>query len=98
MVELIAVSFLDQMSRELNDDFDVVGLSLQRLLEILRLFTARDQAAQPLPVGARQILTCPVPVALVGIDAADDHVVLQAPLPPRCRPWPARRRRRRRRP
>jgi len=31
---------------ELNDDFDVVGFSLQSLFEILRFFTARDQAGQ----------------------------------------------------
>ena len=43
--------------RELDDDFDVVGFSLQGLPEILRHFTARDQAVQPVPVQALQALT-----------------------------------------
>ena len=63
--------------RELNDDFDVVGSSLQSLFEILRLFIAGDQAAQPLPVQASQSFTRLVPVTLVRIYAADHHIVLQ---------------------
>ena len=77
LLVIILVRLFQLYIAKLNDHFDVVGLSLQSLLEILRFFTARDQAAQPLRVGLFQILTGPVPVALVGIDAAEDHVVLQ---------------------
>jgi hypothetical protein len=50
---------------ELNDHFDIVRLSLQCLFEILRFFTARDQAVEPVPVSLFQILACSIPVALV---------------------------------
>jgi len=63
--------------RKLDDNFDVVGFSLQGLLEILRLFVAGDQAIQPLRVEASQPLIHLVPVTLVRIHAADNHIVLQ---------------------
>jgi hypothetical protein len=56
--------------RKLDNDFDVVGSSLQSLFEKLRLFKASDQATQPLAVRASQIFTRFVPVTLGRIHAA----------------------------
>ena len=63
--------------RKLNDDFDVVGCSLQGLLEILRFFIAGDQAAEPLRVEASQPLIRFVPVTLVRVHTAHQHIVFQ---------------------
>src|SRR5689334_17272250 len=63
--------------RKLDDDFDVVGSPLQCLFEIFRSFTASNEAAQPLPIRTSQNLRRLVPVPLIGVDAADNNVVLQ---------------------
>ena len=61
---------------KLNDDLDVVGLSFESLFELLRLFPARDQTAQPRPVGASEKISGLIPVPLISVDAADNDVVL----------------------
>jgi hypothetical protein len=41
---------------ELDDHFDIVGLSLQGLFEILRSFSPGNQARQPLSIGASPVI------------------------------------------
>ena len=53
------------------------GRTHQSRLEILRLFIAGDQAAQPGPVQGSQPFARFVPMTLVGIHAADQHIILQ---------------------
>jgi hypothetical protein len=40
--------------RELNDDLDVIGFSVQCLFEVLRFFPPGNQARQPLPIRTGQ--------------------------------------------
>jgi hypothetical protein len=61
----------------MNEDFDVVRFSLQRAREVFGLDTAADESRQPGAVGTSQKFSGPVPVPLIGIHAAHDHVVLQ---------------------
>jgi hypothetical protein len=63
--------------RKLNDDLDVLGLSLEGAHERVRWFAARDETGQPRAIRVGQGLSRPVPVTLVGVDAADDDVVLE---------------------
>jgi len=63
--------------RELDDDLYIVGLSIQGLLKILRLFPPCNQLAQPCPVCARQRLAGFEPVPLVGVHAADQRQVFK---------------------
>src|SRR4051812_30357613 len=63
--------------RKLNDDLDVLRLPLGGALERLRWFAPRDETRKPRAIRIGQCLSRPVPVTLVGVDAADDDVVLQ---------------------
>ena len=55
----------------------VGGLPLEGALEVLRFLAPCDQPAQPRPIGACQDSAGSIPVPLVGVDAAEDDVVLQ---------------------
>jgi hypothetical protein len=68
----IALSF-----GELDDDLDIVVAPLKRAEEVLRPFSSGDQLAEPRMVCSGQRLASFIPMPLVGVDAANDHVVLQ---------------------
>jgi hypothetical protein len=61
----------------LNNDFDVIGFSIQRLFEIFRFFPPCDEALQPLPIGSGQGSAGLVPVPLVRINASNDDVIFK---------------------
>ena len=63
--------------RELDDHLDIVSVSLEGTFEVLRPLSSGDQPAQPGTVCPGQLFAGPIPVPLVGVDAADDDVVLQ---------------------
>jgi hypothetical protein len=70
------VGFLGGLSAgEIDDDFDVVALPSECLLDVRRGYPPRDQPCQPLRVSRRQRLTGPVEMPPVGVDRADDDVV-----------------------
>ena len=63
--------------RELHDDLNVVGFSLQSVAEFLRRNTPANEFRQPRAIGSRQEFTCLVPVPFIGIHAAKDHIVFE---------------------
>src|SRR5918995_2353032 len=65
------------MVSEVEDDLDVVGLLLERLLEVLERQAAGDHALEPGAVGARERLGSQRVVAQVGVDRPEYHVVLE---------------------
>src|SRR4051812_48654249 len=63
--------------RKLNDNLDVVRLPLKGAHERLRWLAPRDETRQPLAIRLGQCQSRPVPVTLVGVDAADDDIVFE---------------------
>ena len=62
---------------ELDDDLDIVIFPLEGACEVLRPLSSSDQPAQPRTVCLGQRLASLIPVALVGVNAADDDVISQ---------------------
>ena len=63
--------------RKLNDDLDVIRLSLKGLRECFQWFKASDEAREPPTVCACKYFSRLVPMPLVGVDAVDHHAVLE---------------------
>src|SRR5580658_1582456 len=62
---------------ELDDDLDIVIPPLEGACKVLRPLSSSDQPVQPRTVRLSQGFASLIPVPLVGVDAADDDIVLQ---------------------
>ena len=70
-------SWFSSLTPEVHDDLDVVRTALQRIGDLLGRHSTRDQLPEPVPVGGGERFSRSVEVPPVGVDRADDHVVLQ---------------------
>jgi hypothetical protein len=61
---------------KLDDDLDIVILPLESAWEVLWPLSSSDQPVQPRTVCLSQGFACLIPVPFVGVDAADNYVIL----------------------
>src|ERR1700688_1085563 len=64
-------------SGEIDDDFNVIGLLDERLFELLRRNTARDQPAQPFLVSLLECGDGILIVRKIGVDGAEYQIVVE---------------------
>src|ERR1700722_12165666 len=62
---------------ELDDDLDIVSVSVEGAFEVFRSLSSGDQPVQPRTVCPGQRFAGLIPMPLVGIHTADEDVVLQ---------------------
>src|SRR4051812_33902543 len=65
------------VGRELEDDFDVVGMALQSRFPVRQGFSARDQSREPITVGLQEKFLGHLPVMAIGVDGAEDNLVFE---------------------
>ena len=68
---------LSLSASKVHDDLDVVWPTLQGVGDVLGQHSTSDQPGQPGAVGGGEGLGGTVEVSAVGVDRADDHIVLQ---------------------